>query len=142
MTEPNLRFAVKILAFLRFPAPSKCLNFQEKRRICENQRFSAKICVLGSLCHLRSLAQKTGFLGWVHANGCMISESTVPTKIGCNFLLAIGSLQRSFYLQCWSFFACSGKARLICTSKDCKQRSLTISKKARTVSRKLPRMIT
>ena len=26
----NLRFSAKIYGFLRFPAPSKCLNFQEK----------------------------------------------------------------------------------------------------------------
>ena len=51
----NLRFSVKICGFLRFPAPSKCWNFQEKGWICENMRFSAKICVLGSLCHLSSV---------------------------------------------------------------------------------------
>ena len=65
MTEPNLRFPAvfcenlpfpaKICNFLWFPAPSKCWNFQEKGCICENQRFSAKICVLGSLCHLSSV---------------------------------------------------------------------------------------
>ena len=37
------------------PAGSQCLNFQEKGWICKNLRFSAKICVLGALCHLRSV---------------------------------------------------------------------------------------
>ena len=65
MTEPNLRFpavfcenlrfSAKIRGFLRFPAPSKCLNFQAKGWICENLRFSAKICVFGFLCHLGSV---------------------------------------------------------------------------------------
>ena len=30
VTGPNLWFSAKICGFLRFPAPSKCLNFQEK----------------------------------------------------------------------------------------------------------------
>ena len=42
-----LGFSAKICGFLRFPAHSKCLNFQEKGWICESLRFSAKICVLG-----------------------------------------------------------------------------------------------
>ena len=53
-----LRFSAKIFGFLQksaVPAPSTCLNFQEKGRICENRRFSAKICVLGFLCHLSSV---------------------------------------------------------------------------------------
>ena len=37
---------------LRPSAPFKCLNYQGKEWICENLRFSAKVCVLGSLCHL------------------------------------------------------------------------------------------
>ena len=48
-------FSAKICSFLWFPAPSTCLNFQEKGWICENLRFSAKICVLGALCHLSSV---------------------------------------------------------------------------------------
>ena len=55
VTEANLRFPAVFCENLRFPAPSKCLNFQEKGWICENLRFSAKICVLGSLCHLSSV---------------------------------------------------------------------------------------
>ena len=46
VTEPNLRFPAvfceTLCGFLR-------------RRICGNVRFSAKICVLGSLCHLSSV---------------------------------------------------------------------------------------
>ena len=41
----------------------------------------------------------------------------------------------------WSFFAYSGKVRLIRALRDCKQRSLTVSKKAPTVSKKLPPFI-
>ena len=65
-----LRFPAKIFGFLRkicgflpFPAPSKCWNFQEKGWICENLRFSAKICVLASLCHLSSVPLRAPRLG-------------------------------------------------------------------------------
>ena len=54
------QFTAKIGNFTPTPsAPTPCktsrLNFQEKVRICENLRFSAKICVLGSPCHLSSV---------------------------------------------------------------------------------------
>ena len=42
----------------------------------------------------------------------------------------------SFFTYSWSFFAYSGKGRLIRALRDCKQRSLTVSKKAPTVSKK------
>ena len=42
----------------------------------------------------------------------------------------------SFLTYSWSFFAYSGKVRLIRALRDCKQRSLTVRKKAPTVSRK------
>ena len=42
----------------------------------------------------------------------------------------------SFLTYSWGFFAYSGKARLIRALRDCKQRSLTVSKKAPTVSKK------
>ena len=42
----------------------------------------------------------------------------------------------SFFTYSWSFFAYSGKLRLIRALRDCKQRSLTVSKKAPTVSKK------
>ena len=42
----------------------------------------------------------------------------------------------SFLTYSWSFFAYSGKVRLIRALRDCKQRSLTVSKKAPTVSKK------
>ena len=44
----------------------------------------------------------------------------------------------SFLTYSWSFSAYSGKVRLISALGDCKQRSLTVSKKAPTVSKKLP----
>ena len=42
----------------------------------------------------------------------------------------------SFLTHSWSSFAYSGKVRLIRALRDCKQRSLTVSKKAPTVSKK------
>ena len=42
------------------------------------------------------------------------------------------------YSNSWSFFAYSWKVRQIKVLRDCKQRSLTVSKKAPTVSKKLP----
>ena len=41
-----------------------------------------------------------------------------------------------FFTYSWSFFAYSGKVRLISALRDCKQRGLTVSKKAATVSKK------
>ena len=42
----------------------------------------------------------------------------------------------SFFTYSWSFFAYSGEVCLISTLRDCKQRSLTVSKKAPIVSKK------
>ena len=42
----------------------------------------------------------------------------------------------SFLTYSWNFFAYSGKVRLIRALRDCKQRSLTVSKEAPTVSKK------
>ena len=42
----------------------------------------------------------------------------------------------SFFTYNWSFFAYNGKVRLIRALRDCKQRSLTVSKEAPTVSKK------
>ena len=42
----------------------------------------------------------------------------------------------SFFTYNWSFFAYSGTVHLIRALRDCKQRSLTVSKKAPTVSKK------
>ena len=70
----------------------------------------------------------------------------LPTYSGA-FLLTIDSLSSfaynwsffaysfSFFKYSWNFFACSGKVRLIRALRDCKQRSLTVSKKAPTVSK-------
>ena len=44
----------------------------------------------------------------------------------------------SFFTYSWSFVAYNGKVRLIRALRDCKQRSLTVSKKAPSVSKKLP----
>ena len=50
------------------------------------------------------------------------------------FLLTVDNF--SFFTYSWSFLAYSGKVRLIRALSDCKQRSLTVSKKAPTVSKK------
>ena len=42
----------------------------------------------------------------------------------------------SFFTYNWSFFAYNGKVRLIRALRDCKKRSLTVSKKAPTLSKK------
>ena len=58
-----------------------------------------------------------------------------------SFLLTVGAFLLTvlaFLLTVWSFFAYSGKVRLIRALRDCKQRSLTVSKKAPTVSKNLP----
>ena len=47
----NLRFFCSLL----HPPNAWNQNFQKMGWICENLRFSAKICVLGSLCHHRSV---------------------------------------------------------------------------------------
>ena len=56
------------------------------------------------------------------------------------FLLTIGAFSLtvlfSFFTYSWSLFPYSGKVRLIRALRDCKQRSLTVSKKAPTVSKK------
>ena len=56
-----------------------------------------------------------------------------------SFLLRVGAFLlpiSAFFAYSWSFFAHSGKVRLIRALRDCKQRSLTVSKKAPTVSKK------
>ena len=49
------------------------------------------------------------------------------------FLLTVDN--SSFFTYNWSFFAYSGKVHLIRALRDCKKRSLTVSRKAPTVSR-------
>ena len=50
------------------------------------------------------------------------------------FLLTVDNL--SFFTYSWSFFAYSGEVRLIRALRDCTQRSLTVSKRAPTASKK------
>ena len=54
-------------------------------------------------------------------------------------LLTVGAFALTFLaflLTIGAFFAYNGKVRLISALRDCKQRSLTVSKKAPTVSKK------
>ena len=60
-------------------------------------------------------------------------------KRGCSFFAySWSSFAYSFSLSAysWSFFAYSGKVCLIRALRDCKQRSLTVSKKAPTIRKK------
>ena len=57
---------------------------------------------------------------------------TVGVFFTCNF---------SFFTYSWSFFAYSGKVRLISALRDNKQRSSTVSNKARAVSEKASPLI-
>ena len=82
-------------------------------------------------------------------DGCSFfaCSSKLPTYSGA-FLLTVDNFSFftyswsflaysfSFLTYSWSFFAYSGKLRLIRALRDCKQRSLTVSKKAPTVSKK------
>ena len=55
------------------------------------------------------------------------------------FLLTVGAFLLTifpFFAYSWSFFAYSGKVRPIRALRDCKPRSLTVSNKAPTVSKK------
>ena len=63
---------------------------------------------------------------------CFTYNSLLLT-VGALLLTVLASL-----LIFGAFFAYSGKVRLIRALRDCKQRSLTVSKKAPTVSKKLP----
>ena len=95
---------------------------------------------------------------------CEVSVQQVKPFLDAAFLLAVGSFlltvellylqltilafftcnwsffaySFSFSTYSWSFSAYSGKVRLIRALRDCKQRSLTVSKKAPTVSEKAP----
>ena len=55
------------------------------------------------------------------------------------FCLTVGAFlltELCFFTYSWSFFTYSGKVRLIGALRDCKQRSLTVCKKAPTVGKK------
>ena len=61
---------------------------------------------------------------------------TVDTFRFFAYSLSFSAYNFRFFAYSWSFSAYSGKVRLIRALRDCKQRSLTVSKKAPTVSRK------
>ena len=67
------------------------------------------------------------------------SGALLVTVENCSFLLTVGAflLTTLVFLTCnWSFLAYSGEVRLTRALRDCKQRSLTVSKEAPTVSKK------
>ena len=74
-----------------------------------------------------------------HLDGGFFAYSWKLPAYSGPFLLTIDNF--SFVAYSWSFFACSEERRLIRALRDCKQRSLTVSKKAPTVSKKLHPLI-
>ena len=77
---------------------------------------------------------------------CTALQLEAPCSQWSFFLLTIDNLGFSIFnwsffaykyilAYSWTFFAYNGKVRLIRTLRDCKQRSLTVSKRAATVSK-------
>ena len=91
-----------------------------------------------------------------HSHNITYNKTNHPKPNGCNYfayswkfpaysgVFLVTVVFGSFLLTIAVFdlqlelFACSGKVLLISTSTDCKQRISTVSKKASTVSKKLP----
>ena len=67
---------------------------------------------------------------------CLRFFTTVDTFSFFTYSWSFFAYSFSFFTYSWSFFTYSGKVRLIRALTDCKQRSLTVSKKAPTVSKK------
>ena len=89
---------------------------------------------------LHSLYRKYFSAAIIWGCGFFAYSWKLPAYSGA-FLLTVGNFSFfaysfSFLTYKWSFFAYSGKVRLIKALRDCKQRSLTVSKKAPTVSKK------
>ena len=98
--------------------------------------------VCNTLCHKQSPPCMT------EGEGVSMADSLLNSSDGCGFfayswklpaysgafLLTVDNF--SFFTYSWNFLAYSGKVRLIKALRDCKQRSLTVSKKAPTVSKK------
>ena len=95
----------------------------------------------------RSSALEQGSVWFLFGCGFFAYSWKLPAYSGA-FLLTIDNFSFSaysfsffaysfsFFTYSWSFFAYSGKVRLIRALRDCKQRSLTVSKKAPTVSKR------
>ena len=114
----------------------------------QNSEHRAKIAnKLSQNCEQKRILSKQEFL--IYRNG--MRHFCLQFKASCSqrsFLLTVDNF--SFFAYSWSFFvysfrsftysfiffAYSGKARLRRALRDCEQRSLTVSKKAPTVSNK------
>ena len=64
-------------------------------------------------------------------------QLTILASFTCNWSVFTYNFS-SFFTCNWNLFAYNGRVRLISALRDCKQRSLTVCKKAPTLSRKLP----
>ena len=92
------------------------LNRRERHALQEDAAF---LLTVGSfLLTVELFYLQLSILAFLLTNGCFIAYSF------------------SFFTYGWSFLAYSGKVRLIRTLRDCKQRSLTVSKRAPTVGNK------
>ena len=127
---------------------SLCLRFSyiSKRKTARTQRISGvedpyKVVDSGMGFLVRSLCLGVFFdLGLFRGCSFFAYGWKLPAYSGA-FLLTIyffsfSADNFSFFTYNWSFFAYNGKVRLIRALRDCKQRSLTVSKKAPTVSTK------
>ena len=96
-----------------------------------------------------SVSEMDTFVSLINYNGCSFfayswklpAYSGAFLLTGANFSFfayswSFFAYSFSFFTYNWSFFAYSGKVRLIRALSDCKQRSLTVSKKAPAVSKK------
>ena len=127
-----LRKSAVSCGFLQKSAPPKCCNSQEKRK-------SAKI--------MRTNCESCAFVPFSLDAAFLLTVGSFLLTVGA-FLLTVDNFSFfayswsffaysfSFFTYSWSFFASNGKVRLIRALRDCKQRSLTVRKKAPTVSKK------
>ena len=92
-SEPNLRFPAIfsenlrfLLESLRFPAPSQCLNLQEKGWVCENPWFSVNLCFGLSLSPYKSVPSAPWVCLWLSAiNGWNFRKSAAyQVRLGCS----------------------------------------------------------
>ena len=112
-------FLRKSLGFLRKSAVScalQMLESQEKLCICENLWVSAKICVLGSLCHLSSVpwARTSHFQ---RQSGAKIIPGAAPFGPSPRLLRRRLDSSESFsweQVSVWVFFSGVGKGGLMC----------------------------
>ena len=159
VSSPRLPHSTLFRLGLHFPCagPRKPSTWTIPQKCGKNH----KVATPPKIGKITSRAKKRGFS---KGGSCRVERHAQEDKKGCSFfayswklpaysgavLLTVYTFSFftyswsffaysfSFLAYSWSFFAYSGKVRLIRALRDCKQRSLTVSKKAPTVSKKLP----